>query len=214
MVHKNYSIDELLELLNDEEIEEGVEGVYFHNVLSFISKYNIKDGDRPVPEPTLYRLYKATTPNPVDKKEFAEVFSSVFVRRVSGPTKYYKLDTDSINLANEAFSLINEKKRGKMLTKRKVQAFQTFISNKNLKKGACWIEGFILFEVFKKGYTDHGRAVPLGYREFFNLCKLSFPHKRITENRSLWFGVNYDISETLSEAHKERVKKNRRKKKP
>lgn len=211
MVHKNYSDKELLELLEGSS-EDSSESEYPNNVLEFIGRYKIVPGDFPVPEKTLFRLYRATSSPTVSKAEFVDIFSSVLVRHNGGSNFYYKIDKDSLSIATETFRLLNEKKRGKMLTKKNVSAFQTFLSNKSLKRGKIWVEGFIIYEVFKKMYTDHGRTVPIGYKTFITLCMSAFEYKRITENRSYWFGVNNDVKKGLTEEQLRKVYQRRKKK--
>jgi len=211
------SKEDLLKLL--ETAPEG-QGVVNHenNVITFILKYNIIEGDNSVPESSLYRLYKASTKHYVNKNEFRKLVSSILVRHQSGSSHYYKVSLTSMRVSDEIIKLINEKKVDKTKSLQYIRTFERFLSKFNIERGNSWIEGFVLYELFAKPFRASGRKVPIGTSNFNQFCRLYFDEKRIGSSRASWFGVgntNIEVEnvERIRKRRKNRDKKKRRSKK-
>lgn len=200
------SKEDLLKLL--EEAPEGQSKVAFSDdVLAFISKYNIVEGENTVPEKTVYRLYKSYSKSPLSQQEFVAKFKEILVRHRTSYTFHYKLNLDAMRISEEILKLTNAKKQDKTKNLQYVRTFENFLSKYSIERGNNWLEGFVLYELFVKPYRASGKRTPLGYRQFLNFCRLYFDEKRIGSGRVVWFGISDGILKKVSVEQVQRIRR-------
>lgn len=201
--------EEILALLNSDEVEESSVQIfdYKDDIVPFLSFYNITPGDSPVSKKLLYKLYKAYSKEPLDQLNF-----NVQVGRFVSPSRdHFNLNLDNFAISNHIYQAEKKRDKTKSLTFQK--HFNWFITERGVESGSHWIEGFILFFIYKD-FCKSRRVNPrFGYVNFHKFLKLHFQYKRINGNRSLWFKVNQEIAQFYTEEEKDVIRNARTKEK-
>lgn len=208
------STDDLLDLLDSDEETYSVDVVEFSNdVVSFISKYNIKAGENSVKRNLLYKLYKEYSVSPVEMLKFSTVLGEYLPRFTNSRGAWFKLNIEALKVTKELFTLLNANKRKATTSVPTMNHFKYFRDSCNIHEGDKWIEGFILFEVYKRWNKFREKKPILGYPRFLNMLKANFKHRRITENRSEWFRVTTGYKDYVTEDDIKAIRHNRQRKK-
>lgn len=198
--------EELLSLLDNPDVPDDVSEIFNEqqdDVVSFLQNYKIEPGPTKVNKKLIYKLYKQYSKDPLTQKQFTT--------RVN----HYITDTDRQFLINKdqfALSAViyeSEKKRDltKSLTYQK--HFNWFLQETSLGKGKNWLEGFILFDFYKEFCKERRINTKLGYVNFHKFLKLNFDHRRLKENRALWFKISDPVYNKISEETKQTLRKAR-----
>jgi hypothetical protein len=202
------SKEDLLKLL--EEAPEGIASSAVSNsVIAFVSKFNIIEGENNIPEKVLFRLYKTSVKDPVNKEEFVKLFSDLFIRYHTKNASHYKINLEAIHISEEILRIANSKKNDKTKNLQYMRTFERFLSRLDIDRGNNWLEGFVLFELFAKPHRKSGRNVPIGYRYFLQFCRLHFEEKRIGANRCSWFGISDGILKHVTGNEVDRIRRRR-----
>lgn len=204
--------EELLKLLEEApDVEVDIDG-HTNTVVPFILRYNIKEGEHRVTSNLIYKLYKAYTKDPLPKREFTRIFKDYFVEHMTGSTRYYMLNEPAIRVSDWHLKLLKKQpKRDRTKNPKYIENFQSFLRTHGIEKGNTWVEGFVLYEVYKQKYRKQHTKPMLSYNVFYKLLNLSFESKRLTENRGAWFGVNDSFKKYISDKEIEKVRKSRTK---
>ena len=199
------SKEDLLKLL--EEAPEGTgTSNYANNVIQFVARYNLKEGDNTIPEKTLFKLYRNSVKDPYPKRKFALHMSEIILRRNTTTGHYYKVNMDALKVSDEILSIVSEKKHDKTKSIKYIASFERFLSRLSIDRGNNYIEGYVLFELFAKPFRASGRRVGIGYNTFLDFCRLYFEEKRIGRTRAAWFGVDKEIMKKVSIVEIERIR--------
>lgn len=197
--------EELLELLASEDTPEATVEIfnYEHDIVPFMGFYKITPGDTPVSKKLLYKLYKAYSKEPLDKLRF----NIQLGQYVTARGYHFLLNLDNFAISNHIYK--EEKTRDKTKNTLFQKHFDWFISTAPVQKGSSWVEGFIIFQIYKDFCRERRVNPKLGYVNFHKFLKLNFQSRRIKENRSLWFKVNYDIANKYTEEEKNVIRESR-----
>lgn len=198
--------EELIELLNSAEDHPKAEIMeYTNDVVPFLSNYSITPGDTRVSKKLIYSLYKTYSDNPVSQPEFTTKMG-LYIQHNS---LFFKINKDQFAISQHIYEETKKREKTKSLTYQK--HFKWFLDTAEVKSGTKWIEGFVLFYIYKtfcKGRRVHPK---LGYTNFHKFLKLHFTNRRIKENRALWFKVDELTFSLLSEPEKEVLRDTRKK---
>lgn len=200
------SYEELINLLdsNDSQPTEILE--YMNDVVPFLTNYGITPGDSPVSKKLLYKLYKTYSKNPVENNEFSLKVGEYIPQKSK---EYYYINQDNFAISKHIYKESDKKDKTKSLTYQK--HFNWFLTERQMKSGNKWTEGFILFFIYKDFCKSRKVNPKLGYVNYHKFLKLHFQHKRIKGNRSLWFKIDQDTYNLLSEEEKNVIREARQK---
>lgn len=207
MMNKGY--DDLMKQLGDAP-DEPTSTLDSNSVLNFIINNNINPGNERVSGKALYKLYKHKTKAPVKQREFVTKLNEIIIPQVSGYKTYYSINISASKIAQEAYKLAEDTKPVTRYPSFQ-RYFKTFLEAYQIKAGNFYIEGFVLFELYKKFNKRRHKKSLLGIRQFHNFCMLYFDNKRITENRSQWFAVTEDILLHFEEGEIDDIRRSRSK---
>ncbi len=169
-------IDKLLKIL-DQEDDAPLE--YSDDVIDFIEFYKLKRGRFWVRYSTLKRLYDRWSRDSVTKLTFIKRMNTHIPSIKRRYIRYYKINRNSLNLTREAYKFINDNK-----TKSRVHVVNhkkalEFLKEKKIKPGKRFPIGFkVIYYMFLDWCEAKGmKLVPIGYRSFMGLMKLTYDSK-------------------------------------
>jgi len=199
-----HDINELLKALETASDDNLELLSYKNDVPAFLSKFKLEPGKYFVTPTTLYKLYKIFSQEPISMfifsnsvGEFIPRTSSRFMLNIS-PQKLIKILNPVTKHNNMSSSSIKTH-------------YETFIKNCNISKGQKWIEGFLLFEVYRFYCIDKKVQKRLGYANFICISNLYFEHRRIGVSRGMWFKLDPQAIRILTPEHMERIREKRKK---
>lgn len=198
--------EEILALLESEEEVEVVAAEVFDyegDIVPFLSFYNITPGKTQVSKKLLYKLYKAYSKQPIDKLNFTTQLGNF----ITHDRNHFLINIDQFAISKHIYETEKTRDKTKSLTYQK--HFNWFMQEGNVQPGNVWLEGFILFYIYKDFCKSRRVHPKFGYNNFHKFLKLHFEYKRIKENRSLWFKVNEVTSTIFSEEERERIRQAR-----
>lgn len=202
------SYEELLNILDSSESSNPIEPIleYMNDVVPFLTNYGITPGNTTVSKKLLYKLYKAYSKNPITISEFNTKVGEYITDKT---TQYYFINQDNFAISRYIYKEIEKRDKTKSLTYQK--HFNWFLTESELKPGNKWLEGFILFFIYKDFCKSRRINHRLGYLNYHKFLKLHFKYKRIKENRSLWFKVDEKTFNILNEEEKNVIRNARKK---
>ena len=205
-----YSTSELLNLLEtmDEtpELDQETLLEYTNDVVPFISNYKIQPGEVPVTKKLLYKLYNTFSEKPLTQSEFTMRIKEYIDDR---GTAYFYINKDQFAISKHIYQESKKRDITKSLAFQK--HFTWFLEEKKVEPGLKWVEGFILYYIYRDFCKERKVKPKLGYKNFHNFLKLHFKFKRVNENRSLWFRVDENIHQLLTEEEKNVIREARKK---
>jgi hypothetical protein len=191
------------------EVEEVISEEQDEDVVPFLSNYGVQPGNHPVSKKLLYNLYKEYSKLPLSQTTFnLRVLDFVPQQKIMG-IPYYCLNQDNFVISKHIFKEQKTREKTKSLTYQK--HFQWFLEGRQVKSGSKWVEGYILFFIYKDFCKSRRVNPKLGYENYHKFLKLHFEHKRLKGNRSLWFKVDTQTFELLPESEKEVIRESRKK---
>jgi hypothetical protein len=201
------SDEEILSLLESGDAEPETQEVfdYEHDIVPFLSHYQIVPGEAPVKKKLLYKLYKTYSKEPLDQLNFNIQVGNY----LDNTGRYYQINLNTFSVSNHIYRAEQTRDKTKSLTYQK--HFKWFLQEANVKSGNVWIEGFILFFIYKDFCRSRRVNPKLGYVNFHKFLKLHLSFRRVNENRSLWFKVNKETATIFNEDECERIRQARQK---
>ncbi len=195
-------------MLNSEDVPaESTQITEFSDdVTPFLTTYEITPGDMPVSKKLLYKLYKTYSKAPIEQAHFNLKVGEYIADKSD---KYYYINKDNFAISKHIYQQEKKIDKTKRLTSQK--HFQWVMETMPITKGGFWLEGFIIFYLYKIHCKSHRISAKLGYKSFHNFLKLHFQYKRLSENRSLWFKVDEALYNRLTEEEKEVIRGARKK---
>jgi hypothetical protein len=201
------SYEELINLLGSSEPEPTEQILeYTNDVVPFLTNYGITPGNVPVSKKLLYKLYKTYSKNAILINEFSTKVGEYITDK---STLYYYINYDNFAISKYIYSETVKRDKTKSLIYQK--HFNWFITEKQVKTGSKWVEGFVLFYIYKDFCKSRRVNPKLGYVNYHKFLKLHFQNKRIKGNRSLWFKVDQDTYSILSNEEKNVIREARQK---
>lgn len=211
--------EELLAAMEQEEIsvpdapatEEILE--YENNVVPFLSHFNVLPGETAVSKKLLYQLYKKYVDEPRDVLSFNRIVGQFLghYRNYSG--NFYMINQDQFAISQHIFKLFTKSHVVKTKSATYQKHFLTFLTTKNVTKGSHWVQGFVLYEIYRDFCRDRHKRAAFSYEAFFKFLKQNFKFKRVNENRSMWFAVNEDTKNYYTKEELDDIIEKRRSKK-
>lgn len=193
-------LEEAIEVVDNPATEEILE--YENNVVPFLSHYNIQPGDLTVSKKLLYELYKKHVEEPLEALQFHRIVGKFIGQYANYSGTFYRINQDQFAISAHIFKLFTDSKITKTKSKTYQNHFNSFLKTKNISKGTHWVQGFVLYEIYRDFCRDRHKRAAFSYRNFHEFLKQNFKHKRLNGNRSLWFAVN---EETKSYFTKEQI---------
>lgn len=196
-------LDELLNIIKSEESTTGLINP-IHDVVVFLSTYNIQSGTSPVPGKFLHKLYCNWSKNPVPIFEFYNELSKYIDKNVN-KSSYY-INKDILKISEDLYKLIKPKRDSLKVKSYKI-AFDKFLNRFDITSGSYWIESYVLFHLYDKWTYDQKKSNTLSYKKFMDYCRMYFKHRR-TEDNNNYFQINSDLTHILSEQTLKNLREN------
>jgi hypothetical protein len=195
--------EEILALLDAEDVPEQSKQIFEfgdNDVVAFLTNYNIIPGDALVSKKLLYKLYSIYSKEPLSSTEF-----NIQVGRFLTPHRgNYAINLDNFAISNHIYKEEKTRDKTKSLTYQK--HFQWFLTERNVQSGLVWIEGFILFFIYKDFCKSRRINPKLGYVNFHKFLKLHLSYRRIKGNRALFFRVNKETATIFSKGDCDKIR--------
>lgn len=203
------------ESLSPEESTSSTEEIleYENNVVPFLSHFNILPGETPVSKKLLYHLYKKSVDEPRDTLSFNRIVGQFLghYRNYSG--NFYMINQDQFAISSHIFKLFTQSHITKTKSNTYQKHFLTFCDIKNVTKGTHWVQGFVLYEIYRDFCRDRHKRAAFSYETFFTFLKENFKYKRVNKNRSMWFAVNEEAKNYYTKEQLDDIVEKRRSKK-
>lgn len=182
----SFSEAELLALL---ETAEDIETTSWANdVPFFLSHFKLDQGSNKVSVVLLYKLYMLYSKHSVVQQEFTKTVAQ-FIEKTGN---YFHLNIKPIRIAK----VLQEKKEKKLLSFNSINMqkhYDDFVKLKDVKPGNTWVEGMILYEIYRFYCIDRKKAVRLSLPQFIPLSHLYFKGKKVGSSKTTWFQVDDEI---------------------
>jgi hypothetical protein len=203
------SYEELMEAMGDaeEDLDEVLE--HFDDLVPFLSHYRVQPGDSLVSKRLLYKLYRTYSKNPVPRTEFIFRVGEFISSKMAGGLPFFCLNQDNFAISQHIFKQEKRIEKTKSLTYQK--HFKWFLDGQKIKPGNKWLEGFILFFIYKQFCREKRIKPKLGSENFHKFLKLHFQYRRRNGNRSLHFKIDSTTHGLLAESEKEVIRDSRKK---
>jgi arginyl-tRNA--protein-N-Asp/Glu arginylyltransferase len=203
----NINTEDLLKQLDTKETVVAQEDShkYPNDIIPFLTFYNLKEGTNLVRVKLLYLLYTRWSKSPLTRAQFGHQLGNYFIVDRAAT----RLNETAFNITDKAYRLLLEKSRDRVKAKSWSTHFQNFIKNYDLKPGTYFIESFVLYYLYDSWVYKNKKKQPLSERQFRAFLKLHFENRRITQNRTEWYGVTEDILQHLPEEHLQQLRSGR-----
>lgn len=200
--------EEILALLDSDEVEDDTAQIfdYKDDVVPFMGFYKITPGHNLVSKKLLYKLYKAYSKQPLDNLNF----NIQLGQYLQPAANHFHINQDTFAISQAVYQAEKTRDKTKAIVYQK--HFDWFITEGQVQKGTFWIEGFILFYIYKDFCKQRRVSPKLGYVNFHKFLKLHYPYRRIKENRSLFFRVDEKTAKTFTEEDCVKIREARTKK--
>lgn len=216
--------EELIELLDEKEEkvqqEEPSEINYKNDVLTFISVFNIQDGEDNIKPHTLYSIYRVWSKEPISKTAFFLTTGKFLTKK----DIYYKINQNAIKLTHEAYRKFKEeKKNAKLKSKFWTNHFEDFLLYYSLKGDDFWIEAPLLYFIYdkythvrgldKNPMTYMGKTVFSTYADIFLKYKNTKYGRMYLVSSSILNQFQPEQYQRMKEAHEKEVEESLKPKK-
>ena len=199
--------EEILALLDAEDQlwDEDITKIFDYNddIVPFLSNYQITPGTTPVSKKLIYKLYRAYSKQPLDQHNF-----NIQIGKYISPGRdHFLINMDQFVVSKHIYEA--EKTRDKTKSLAFQKHFNWFVEEAKIEKGRVWIEGFILFYIYKDFCKSRRVNPKFGYVNFHKFLKLHFEYKRLKGNRSLWFKIDEQTANFYTEEEKNVIRQAR-----
>jgi len=208
------SDDELIQafsesVMGSEEVTEVLDSS--DDIVPFLSHYNVVPGDMLVSKKLLYKLYKTYSKEPQTERTFNNTVGTFLghYRNYSG--NFYLINQDAFKISQYIFKDTLKHKVKKTHSGTYQRHFEWFTSNACVESGNNWLEGFILHQIYKDHCRSKHVTATLGTENFHKFLKLHFEHRRVSKSRALFFKVDDNTFNKLTEEEKNGIREGRKK---
>lgn len=195
--------DELLDILNNSQEDITNYTEYKNDILTFISVFNIQNGEEKIKAYTLYSIYKVWSKEALTKTQFYNEFNKFFYS-TSGS---YFINRNAIQLTHEAY---NKFKQEKIRLKSKFWSkhFEDFLLYHSIKSESYWLESDLLYFLYDK-YTherglDKNSSTHMGKDTFSTYANI-FLKSKVTKNGKVYL-VSENVKQFFQKGQLERMK--------
>jgi hypothetical protein len=169
----------------------------------FLSKFKLESGDQFVRPSLLYKLYKIYSNNPLEQTAFS-ISCADFVPREGN---YFKLNISPIKLTK----ILNPPTNHNQLSSLRVKKhYDKFLEVTKIIKGSRYVQGFLLYELYRFYCIDAKIGKRLRYENFISISCLHFETKRIGESKGKWFRIDPQVLDILGDEHIKKVIESRK----
>ena len=191
IVPKELTEEELLKALENQNEERSVID-HEDDILSFLSFYNITNGNEKVLKKLLFKIYREWSDNPLKNPSFSSRISLY----LDNDDRGFFVNQSSINLSVSAYNYLSQGKRDKLKTPKYRKHFESFLSFYDLKKGKEWVPNYVLYYLYDKWTYKNKSKRALSEDNFGKFLTLHFERKRIrkkVDTQSYWYRVDPSI---------------------
>jgi hypothetical protein len=162
------NLTELLESLKKEDVIESDT-----DIVSFLSYFNIKPGDKLTATWFLYDLYKNWSKKRLSKRSFGLELSKYLPRAYE---KFVWIDKSALQVSKQLkdYIEVNKKLRPARKSINYHTKFKKFLDRYKITPGNYPIEGFILFHLYDCWAYKTKKEKPLSQKIFISLCDVFF----------------------------------------
>jgi hypothetical protein len=163
---------ELLDLIKNENTEQTkLENDAPHDVLKFISTYNLQPGTYKIQFKLLFALYSKWSKERVSRKQFSFVLGYYFETKGAGVL----LNRSALAITKDLFEYLNKKQKTSKSYKKQLENFIEFYS---IQDGTFWIDADTLYYLYDKwAYDKKLHTSVLNKRELTGFLKVFFKYK-------------------------------------
>lgn len=194
----DYSDDELLKALEQYPSSEQSTREFETDVPLFLAFYKIKSGKDLINKKLLYRLYSLWSSNPLEQTLFTKEMHQYFKPHVKGAHQFFYINRKSLDISEEVYNFILAKSQPRTKIPAYKEHFDKFLNYYKIKPGSLFLETYILFDLYRTFVRKTRKKAPLGYKQFYNFCRLYFKKERMTQSRVGFFGVDKSIFEFIT----------------
>lgn len=183
--------DDLLEALDSAEETEVTN--WSNDVPHFLSKFKIEQGPHKILGRTLYDLYKLYSTSPVTMGIFTNTISQFIVTKNISNRTYFNINIKPLTIAKVLHvrkTAGMKKELASLMYKRRYDAF---VRACRVKKGKTWVEGLVLWEIYRMYCIDSKITARIDYKKFIKISRLYFNSKRIGSSKALWYNIDDEI---------------------
>ncbi|NJO65452.1 MAG: hypothetical protein HC836_47385 [Richelia sp. RM2_1_2] len=170
--------DEELAKILEQKQEDTEETPEEDEIVRFIATFGLSEGTVKIPLKLVYNLYKRWSSAPMGDTGFNKKLLQLLPNTTIIRGKVHLLlNKSTLNINEELFRLVSEKKVNKERSDYFKKHFDNFLKTCNIEVGNNWVSCKSLHNYYfswsKKSYKKN----PLGYKYFEALCKLYFPNR-------------------------------------
>lgn len=197
------TLEELLIALENTDDNTSELISYKNDVPNFLSKFKIEAGENFLRPRLLYKLYEIYSKEPVDKITFTKTcgdfipFNGLYFKTNIAPVKLTKILTPQTN-------------RNELSSASIKSHYEAFLKVAEITAGSKWVEGFMLYELYRFYCIDAKKAKRLRYENFVTISKLYFENKRIGESKGRWFKLHENVLDIFTDEHILKIKESRK----
>jgi hypothetical protein len=181
------STEDLLASLETAEDTETTE--WSNDVPYFLSHFKFEQGQNKVKNNLIYRLYRLYSKKPVSQCEFSATVSQF----IEYNGKYFKMNVKPMRIAKVVNTKVKDKKISIATNLVYKAKYEKFLKECDVKKGRTWVEGLILYEIYRHYAINNNFKSKLSQPCFILISKLYFKTKRIGESNAVWFNIDKEI---------------------
>lgn len=207
----DYTTEELEKALEQSPKSERSTQEYETDVPTFLAFYQIKPGKDLVNKRTIYKLYKCWSKDPVTITKFSEQINQFIPTHQIGNQIFFHLNRKAIDISKEVYDYLLKHKHDRIKIPAWKAHFDKYLNYYKIKSGNFFIEGYVLHNLYDKFVYETSKRFILGYEQFLNFCRLYFKNEKLTQNKTLYFGVDKSIKEFITDDQLKQLRKRRKK---
>lgn len=209
-LHHQLNTEDLLNALEstEESVIDTIEDLtsYKNDVPLFLSKFKLEAGTFRVHRSIIYKLYRLFSEAPLGQSEFMHSCRDFIPK----DDKYFNTNISPITLKK---MLDPPKKTVHMSSIAIKKHYETFLELESVKKGTKWVEGALLYELYRFYCIDNNMRTRLTYKNFSVISQLYFETRRVTSSRVIYFKLGPETLNKLPPEHQQKVRNDRIKEK-
>jgi hypothetical protein len=182
-----YSLDELLNSLEDEQGQSDESFSSDDPIFKFIAKYNLKTGENKVTKGFLYKLFKISS----EEKLSTIAFTNTLRNYILYKDEKFHINLDSAFIGKTLYQKQSKVQNKKLTNTVHRKGVEKFIRDMKITKGNDYLSAGVLFYIYDEWRFKNKKLTKLTLSIFIKLLKLYIPHKQLDETE-IYFGINRD----------------------
>lgn len=186
-------LESLTEIASSDEQVDGIKVT--DDILTFMVKFNIKDGKFRIKRDVLYSLYKSWSKKPKSKYSFSKYVNRLIA---DGDSRNYFINLSSLKLHQDLFEYLNSKERPTEKVRNYKNHFDAFLKHYGFEKGDFFIRESSFYYLYDKWVYANKSKLALKEATILNFCNMYFDSKTLKDG--IYLGINKDnMTATLEE---------------